>query len=205
MHHSVTHLSFQLLQPRYATYLDRAQRIEIREKVQQIIDLLGSPEVAIDDHHSPKLYSRFLAGLLAKPATKLDRSPSSTQPLKSKSESPTTQKIELQDAAGTVVRQSRSSPPSTRPSMSPEPDVTLLDSYRASNFSTESSDFGTAMDVSSEFFAPPLPFNDLLPPMSDPSMTAMNGVPGKPSSLNLYTSRRLMLCRRFRLDVLATK
>lgn len=40
--------------------------------VQSVIDLLGSPEVAIDDRHGPKLYSRFLEKLLAKPMAKLE-------------------------------------------------------------------------------------------------------------------------------------
>lgn len=33
--------------------------------VQRLIDLLGSDEVAIDSRHTPKLYSRFLADILA--------------------------------------------------------------------------------------------------------------------------------------------
>lgn len=47
-------------------------RSEIRSLVNQVIDLLGSPEVAIDERHGPKLYSRFLAKLLAKPMARLD-------------------------------------------------------------------------------------------------------------------------------------
>lgn len=149
--------------------------------MQQIIDLLGSPEVAIDDHHSPKLYARFLAGLLSKPAARLDRSPTSKKPaLKSKSESPTTHKAELQDA----VRQSMSSPPSARPSSSPEPEGQVGNSASAMHLDQyqfgHDADMLSAMDVASEFFAPPLPLNDLLPSMADPSMTAMAGVPGEP-------------------------
>jgi hypothetical protein len=55
----------QLLQPKFASYLSADQRLEIRGLVQQVVDLLGSKEVAIDDRHGPKLYSRFLKGLLA--------------------------------------------------------------------------------------------------------------------------------------------
>ncbi|KAF8807008.1 hypothetical protein BYT27DRAFT_7190720 [Phlegmacium glaucopus] len=62
----------KLLQPKFAAYLSQDQRVEIRSLVQQVIDLLGSPEVAIDDRHGPKLYSRFLEKLLAKPMAKLD-------------------------------------------------------------------------------------------------------------------------------------
>ena len=39
---------------------------EIIQLVQRLIDLLGSDEVAIDKRHTPKLYSRFLADVLAK-------------------------------------------------------------------------------------------------------------------------------------------
>lgn len=33
---------------------------------------MGSPEIAIDDRHGPKLYSRFLKGLLATPMARVD-------------------------------------------------------------------------------------------------------------------------------------
>ena len=170
----------KLLQPRYSQYLDHSQRQQIRDRVQQVIDLLGSPEVAIDDHHSPKLYSRFLQGLLDKASARLDRSPSTQKkPLKAKSESPMVHKIELRDS-GASSRHSMSNPPSARPSLSPEPEfspASLLDPYPPSQFSHEPDVL--AMDVSSEFFAPPLPFNELLPSMADSSML---GVPGKLSS-----------------------
>jgi len=65
----------QLLQPKFATYLSTEKRSEIRALVQKAIDLLGSPEVAIDNRHGPKLYARFLEGLLALPMAKLDHSP----------------------------------------------------------------------------------------------------------------------------------
>lgn len=54
----------QLLHPRHAIYVTEDRRANIRQDVQKIIDLLGSPEVSIDDHHSPRLCSRFLASLL---------------------------------------------------------------------------------------------------------------------------------------------
>ncbi|KAI5992997.1 hypothetical protein EDD15DRAFT_2268871 [Pisolithus albus] len=55
----------KLLQPKYAHYFLPERREEIRILVQEAVDLLGSPEVAIDERHAPMLYSRFLAGLLA--------------------------------------------------------------------------------------------------------------------------------------------
>ena len=39
---------------------------QITQLVQRLIDLLGSDEVAIDNRHTPKLYSRFLTDVLAK-------------------------------------------------------------------------------------------------------------------------------------------
>ncbi|TFK49594.1 hypothetical protein OE88DRAFT_357610 [Heliocybe sulcata] len=63
----------KLLQPKFSCYLAREQRVEIRRLVQKVIDLLGSPEVSIDDRHGPKLYSRFLKGLLAAPIAQVDQ------------------------------------------------------------------------------------------------------------------------------------
>ena len=55
----------QLLQPKYSQYFTSERRQEIRTLVQEAVDLLGAPEVVVDDKHGPKLFSRFLAGLLA--------------------------------------------------------------------------------------------------------------------------------------------
>ncbi|KIK62927.1 hypothetical protein GYMLUDRAFT_57708 [Collybiopsis luxurians FD-317 M1] len=58
----------KLLQPKFATYIDTHQRALIRARVQMVIDFFSSPDIAIDDRHSPKLYACFLKGLLASPA-----------------------------------------------------------------------------------------------------------------------------------------
>jgi hypothetical protein len=55
--------------------MSREKRVEIRSLVQKVADLLGCPEIAIDDRHGPKLYSRFLKGLLATPMANVDFSP----------------------------------------------------------------------------------------------------------------------------------
>ncbi|KAG6374465.1 hypothetical protein JVT61DRAFT_4508 [Boletus reticuloceps] len=55
----------KLLQPKYSRYFTYERRQEIRTLVQEAVDLLGAPEVVVDDKHGPKLFSRFLAGLLA--------------------------------------------------------------------------------------------------------------------------------------------
>jgi len=69
---SLTFWILQLLQPKFATYLSREKRLEIQHLVQKVADLMGSSEIAIDDRHGPKLYSRFLKGLLATPMAKVD-------------------------------------------------------------------------------------------------------------------------------------
>lgn len=66
----------QLLHPKYASYLKMEHRKEIERLVRGIIDLLSSPEVVVDDRHSPKLWSSFLDGLLATPMAKIELSPS---------------------------------------------------------------------------------------------------------------------------------
>ncbi|KIY44020.1 hypothetical protein FISHEDRAFT_52517 [Fistulina hepatica ATCC 64428] len=56
----------KLLQPKFASYLSVGQRSTIIRSVQSVVELLGSSEIALDDRHSPKLYSSFLQGLLGK-------------------------------------------------------------------------------------------------------------------------------------------
>jgi hypothetical protein len=38
---------------------------EIYRDIERLINTLGSPQIAIDARHTPRLYSRFLANLLA--------------------------------------------------------------------------------------------------------------------------------------------
>lgn len=71
----------QLLQPKFASYLSPDTRAEIRRLVQSVIDLLRSPDVAIDDRHGPKLYSRFLEKLLNKVTKEFASPASSSAPL----------------------------------------------------------------------------------------------------------------------------
>ena len=44
----------------------------MRTLVQKTVDHLGSPDIAVDNRHGPKLYARFLEGLLAAPIAKSD-------------------------------------------------------------------------------------------------------------------------------------
>ncbi|KAJ7363984.1 hypothetical protein DFH08DRAFT_930081 [Mycena albidolilacea] len=62
----------KLLQPKFASYLTTDKRQQIRGIVKQVIDLLASPDVSIDDKHGPNLYARFLKGLLGTPQAKAE-------------------------------------------------------------------------------------------------------------------------------------
>ena len=55
----------KLLQPEFSSFLTKEQETEILDLIGQLIQTLSSPKIAIDDRHTPKLYARFLAGLLS--------------------------------------------------------------------------------------------------------------------------------------------
>ncbi|KAH8099947.1 hypothetical protein BXZ70DRAFT_893935 [Cristinia sonorae] len=105
----------KLLQPKYVPYLTREQRVEIRQLIERLIDVME--EIAVDDRHCPKLYAKFLAGLLATPMASIDHKNLPIKTTKAKSESPTFRRTEL----GPFGRTTTSTPPSTRPSASPPP------------------------------------------------------------------------------------
>jgi len=54
----------KLLRPRFASVLEPHQKDAIVTLVRRLIDVLQSEDVAIDERHTPKLYARFLSGLL---------------------------------------------------------------------------------------------------------------------------------------------
>lgn len=88
-----------------------------------MIDLLGSPEVAIDDRHGPKLYARFLQCLLSTPMARIDHSPSSLRrdpaaPRRSKTTSST---ASSPSHPSTSTRQSLSPAPVSSTQSSPKP------------------------------------------------------------------------------------
>ncbi|KAI0768144.1 hypothetical protein BD413DRAFT_479831 [Trametes elegans] len=64
------------LHPRYSEYIPRETRVELRQLVEEVANLLGSPDVAVDERHGPALYSRFLKGLLETPLASVDHPPS---------------------------------------------------------------------------------------------------------------------------------
>jgi len=56
----------KMLRPEHSALLDAEQRVHIINLVERFVDTLKSPRIAVDVRHTPMLYSRFLAGLLAK-------------------------------------------------------------------------------------------------------------------------------------------
>jgi hypothetical protein len=57
---------FKLLRPQFKSLVSQDQETEILELVGRLIQTLSSPDIAIDDRHTPKVYARFLAGLLSR-------------------------------------------------------------------------------------------------------------------------------------------
>ncbi|KAH9836168.1 uncharacterized protein C8Q71DRAFT_69524 [Rhodofomes roseus] len=56
----------KLLDPRFATLVDRALRDSILTDVHSLIRVWASADVALDKQHAPYIYSRFLSSLLSK-------------------------------------------------------------------------------------------------------------------------------------------
>ncbi|KAG6809261.1 hypothetical protein H0H92_000968 [Tricholoma furcatifolium] len=56
----------KLLKPEFSSLLSKEHETEIFDLIGRLIQTLSSPEIAIDDRHTPKLYARFLAGLLSR-------------------------------------------------------------------------------------------------------------------------------------------
>lgn len=56
----------KLLRPQFSAMMDADQQARVLADVTRLIKTLASSEVAVDDLHTPKLYARFLDGLLLK-------------------------------------------------------------------------------------------------------------------------------------------
>jgi hypothetical protein len=193
----------KLLQPKFASYLTLKQRINIQTKVQSVIDLLGSPDIAVDDRHGPKLYSRFLQKLLARPMAKLDpTSPGSLSnaflPSRVKASRPTDLFFgngHAPDAKTYVDYNNFASDypsPTTSSSLSPLPTEAALsfDQFApvggidpfVSNMGVTSSDPSNTSSLLGELLQPSLPFDDdimqSMQSMSDPNVWQDISLPG---------------------------
>ncbi|KAI9451640.1 hypothetical protein F5148DRAFT_1238772, partial [Russula earlei] len=56
----------KLLRPECSRFITPGLETELCQVIERLIAMIGSPQSAIDERHTPKLYSRFLASLLAK-------------------------------------------------------------------------------------------------------------------------------------------
>jgi len=191
----------KLFQSKFASYLTSEHRSEIRGLVQQVIDLLGSPEVAIDDRHGPKLYSRFLRNLLSKPMARSDpMSPGSTSnaPLpRQRGQRPNSASEQTPDQPRPFEIPSSvySHPsPSTSTSLSPPPTAAALsfDNFApvgavdpfAPDVLIGSSSMNQSLEdgVDVAFFQPALPFDDAImqsvQSLADPSGWQDISLPG---------------------------
>jgi hypothetical protein len=162
----------KLLQPKYASYISLDLRAEIIRTVERAVEFLGAPDIGVDDRHGPRLFSRFLGGLLDRvktpPTTSHRRS-------RSKRKSP---------GSSSTVHHANLSPPVTRQAAAnlnyfeplPKRTTTPFDHFA---FPTESNPSAVASAsalglTASEFFYSPLPFDpDLLQ-----SMQSLSSLPG---------------------------
>ncbi|KAJ7027527.1 hypothetical protein C8F04DRAFT_965053 [Mycena alexandri] len=56
----------KLLRPEFSHLMPKEEENQVYDLIGRLIQTLSSPEIAIDDRHTPKLYARFLAGLLSR-------------------------------------------------------------------------------------------------------------------------------------------
>ncbi|KAK7028388.1 hypothetical protein R3P38DRAFT_3189883 [Favolaschia claudopus] len=56
----------KLLRPEFSQLMPKEEESQVYDLIGRLIQTLSSPEIAIDDRHTPKLYARFLAGLLSR-------------------------------------------------------------------------------------------------------------------------------------------
>jgi hypothetical protein len=107
----------------------------MRTLVKKTVDHLGSPDIAVDNRHGPKLYAKFLEGLLAAPIARSDSSESnirkkiSRRPKSATSQSP--EPVDVQAAASGAMTTSPQTSPQTahsieRSSPSPKPSRAAL-------------------------------------------------------------------------------
>jgi len=146
----------KLLHPKYIPVFTQQQRQESYNLIQRVIDALGSPEVAIDDKHGPKLYSRLLKGLLT--TVRLDapypggRTPSRTRKPPSKNSS---------SFVSGATSPTRSSLRPVTPDM--HPPISQIQAEEAQSPTGDGSSGGSPASMQGlnvqEFFAPPLPFD----------------------------------------------
>ena len=123
--------------------------------VEEAANFLGSPDVAIDDRHGPKMYSRFLHGLLDTPLASVDHSPAALKRAARSAGS---------SSASPEIRQSHveiPDPPavSIPPLQAPVTVMPASDSHMYEPLGMRYNQSSQPVDPA-ELFAPPLPFDD---------------------------------------------
>ncbi|KAF8896253.1 hypothetical protein BD779DRAFT_1433309 [Infundibulicybe gibba] len=175
----------KLLQPRFATYLPYEKRLEVRGLVQKVVDLLGSPEVAIDDRHGPKLYSRFLKGLLASPMARVENNMGAHSPYsRPRPRKPRSSDIQGAFTPGTspsLTHQSYRTSPSLSPP--PNPGASSFDVFApAGPVDPFAPDVAANMDLTEELMGAGVNMSELFqPPLAgydDQILQGMNALTG---------------------------
>ncbi|KAJ7227114.1 hypothetical protein GGX14DRAFT_418213 [Mycena pura] len=160
----------KFLQPKFSSYLTTDKRQEIRGLVKNVIDLLASPDVSVDDKHGPNLYARFLKGLLNTPLAKGDAS-RQRRPPRSNSGQPAEGDRESTPSSHTSPDTTHSlSPPPTTAAMSFDRFAPPIGAGVDPFMPLAGNNLGLDTDSSPpDFFPPSLPFNDPMQGMSLPS------------------------------------
>lgn len=143
----------------------------MRNMVERVADFLGSPDVAIDERHGPKMYSTFLKDLLEMPHAYVDHSPTLLKRGQRQLDS-------LPDSANSLSGQGLESPvppveilpPSPQPGqqMQPSPtspqDSRMYDGRLGLHYGDQfgAQPFGAQNVDASELCSPPLPFDSEL-------------------------------------------
>jgi len=147
----------KLLQPKYASYLSSEQRAEIIRTVERAVEFHSSPDIGVDDRHGPRLYARFIGGLLERVKTPPAKP---LRPSRSKRKNPGT-------VASELLPSNSLSPTAAQPTLVnhfeplPARTTTPFDHFAWSteidpSASADSSALGL---TASEFFYAPLPFD----------------------------------------------
>ncbi|KIK63161.1 hypothetical protein GYMLUDRAFT_41485 [Collybiopsis luxurians FD-317 M1] len=184
----------KLLQPKFATYINAYQRDLIRTRVQSVIDFFSSPDIAIDARHGPKLYARFLKGLLASPMVAEPYSPSHGKPPRRRSNRIKSGSNHSNDASefasnGLNSAFEQPSPATTTLSLSPPPSQGAMsfdqfapsggaiDPFAPDNTAVNGSSFDPAL---MDYLHSSIPDDELmrLQSITDPSMWQDVTVPG---------------------------
>jgi hypothetical protein len=154
---------YQLLQPKYASYLSPEQRVEIIRIVERAVEFHGSPDIGVDDRHGPRLYSRFIGGLLERVKTPPAKPPRSSRSKRKISE------FSTREHQGNLSPLSAQPPPINYFEPLPAGSTTPFDHFAwptdADPLAGGGGDSALGL-TASEFFYAPLPFDsDLLESM----------------------------------------